>query len=435
MRRDSGDSKYQIEKFAKLLKSNQNHDNSFYQSFGLSKSELESKLQNHIKKGIIKPKLIKFKDRLTTKIKIENSFLERSEVLANLGDLLYQRGRFEESEKLLIEALKIDPESAFANSTLGLVRMKQNQFSEARKYFQKVNTANSQNYLTYYRFAYFLSREVITFDNYISNYSDERTLQMRRALQHSISLNPKFPDSYSLLAFINLVRNEDFDEGIKYLKKAIELDSRKETYQINLAKLYLRKNDYKQAQSIAETLYQNSPDDNLKKRAGDIIEEILFIQKKIKEENNLSGNLSVNSVFKAGKTAKKENNVLSEEDLERNRRQTQSEAISEVLIQPKADEKRIVGKISEVKCVGKKVVLTILSDNQIKKLRSIGFNNLLLKTFTSEMRGANFGCGTESKDVLAVMIYKPNLEKKDSVLGEIISIEFVPKNFVLSVNQ
>lgn len=434
IRADQGRRKTQIELFLKLIMQKQKPAEAFKQAFDMNYEDLERKLSQHIKTGNLNAVATDFNDKLTNGMKVSQTSITLSEVEANLGDLLYQRARFSQAEDHLKKALQINPDQSFANSTLGLVRLKQKRFAEAEKYMKRAIKFVEQDYLIFFRYAFFLSRETVSINNYISSYTDERTRKMKAALNKSISLNPVFPESYNLLGFINLVRNENIDEGITHFKKALEISPGKQNYLLNIAELYLRQQEFEKAKIIAENITRNPDTEIYQNRAELILRRIKRIEN---EYASVTKDALSSDTFNVNKkdTATKNSKALTEEELERNRKQTESEAISEVLRRPKIGEIRIVGKILDITCSNNRVIITISTENELMKLKSADFKRLRLMTYIKEMRGVEFGCGTFQKEVMAVLTYKPIGEVEDRIVGEVVAIEFVPDDFVLAINQ
>src|SRR5690606_1880389 len=146
------------------------------------------------------------------------------EAKAYLGDLLTNSNRLAEAEAHLTEALAVDsPAHDFAQTTLGMVRVRQKRFSEAKELLEKVLSKETSNHLVYYRYAYLLSRAAADSNGMFREFPDESTAKMRDALKKAIKLNPSFPESYSLLAFLSVVRNDEVDESIGYINTALKL--------------------------------------------------------------------------------------------------------------------------------------------------------------------------------------------------------------------
>ncbi len=430
-RDETGKRKTQLDRFIGRILKERNIKTAFEESFGMSFQELENKLFNYIEVGSFPVTVSKFEVHLTDNLSTKSKPLTDSEALAHLADSLFQRKRFPEAEKLLEKSLQETPGLSFANSTLGLIRFKQEKYAEARKYLTRAVTAVDADFLAFYRYAFFLSREVIMFGTYVSSYNDERTLQMREALKKSIALNPNFPESYRLMGFINLVRNENFAEGIEYLKKAIEISPKKQVYKLNLAELYVRNKDFGSGKTLAEQLIEEADEPFIKERAESLVDKINFIEDQIAQSLPEEKTAKVNPETSVVKNRPR---PLTPEELERNRLQTQNEKISEVLRKPGPGEKRIVGNIAGIECEKNRVFFKLqIAEGKTEKFSSTDFRGLLLWTYTSEMRGIMVGCGVDMKNVRSVLTYKPTGEA--DALGEIISIEFVPRSFVLIENN
>ena len=82
----------------------------------------------------------------------------------------------------------------------------------------------SSNYLTHYYYAYVLSQEGAGgLGGGVSSYPAETVKIMRAELKRAIELNPAYPESHYLLAFVNTVAGEQLDEAAESLKTAIKL--------------------------------------------------------------------------------------------------------------------------------------------------------------------------------------------------------------------
>lgn len=431
IRGEKGKRKPQLDKFIGLLIGKKDLKESFKESFNMSFDDLESKVSTYFKIRKFYFTKKRFVEKLTANIKTSNTKLTNAEVEAYFGDLFYQRKLFTQAEIHIQKALKTNPNLSLANSTLGLIRMKQGRFNEASLYIERSINSNIENYLIYYRYAFFLSRDAASFNSLITTYSDERTLQMRNALSKAIALHPSFPDSYQLLGFINLVRNENFDQGIKQIKKALSLTPKNHYYKINLAQIYLRKKDFVNAENILNSLVKNANDEEIITRANNILNSINRIKNETVSQNVGDNFVKELESYSSAINTKNSPRALTEAELEKNRQRTENEAISEVLLKPKRGQKRIVGQISKVVCKNNKVIFEMFLDNQTTKYQSKNLQKLLMKTYTAEMSGVEFDCGFRNDEVLAVLIYQPTKGVTTEILGEVISIEFVSRDFEL----
>ena len=419
----------QLDKFIELLIEKKDLQDSFKQSFNMTFEELEAKVDTYFKIRKYYYTRKKFDERLTENIKITNAKLSNSDVEAYLGDLFYQRKLFSKAEFHIQNALKLNPNSSLANSTLGSIHMRQGDYVKAREYFEKSINSEVNNYLVYYRYAFFLSRDAASFGKQIKTYTDQTTQNMRNALNKSIKLNPNFPDSYQLSGFINLVRNEKFDEGIELFKKAISITPNNDFYRINLAQIYLRKQDFENSKLVAIDLVSKTDNDEIKLRANELLDKIKQINNKANSDLLKDNIIKNETEYFNARNLTNSPPALTKAELERNRTITENEAISEVLLKPKMFEKRIVGQISNVICKKNKVIFELFLDNETKLFQSKNLKSLLMKTYTAEMSGAEVNCGFKNNKIRAVLIYRLTGNSSSGVLGEIISIEFVPKDF------
>ncbi len=108
-----------------------------------------------------------------------------------------------------------------AHASLGMVLMQEKKFSEAKEHLQQAVAENSTNYLVHYYYAYALSREFMTEGQPVHDFPAETARRMRAELAKAIELKPDFPESYHLLAFVNLVTGQQLDESIGLIKRAI----------------------------------------------------------------------------------------------------------------------------------------------------------------------------------------------------------------------
>src|SRR3979409_1362598 len=101
-----------------------------------------------------------------------------------------------------------------------MVRGRQSRRADARQFLEKAVAGNSQNYLAHFYYAYALSGLSFERSQIVNSYAPEAAATMRTELRKAIALKPDFPESYALLGFINVVRNEEVDETIVLLKRA-----------------------------------------------------------------------------------------------------------------------------------------------------------------------------------------------------------------------
>ena len=160
-----------------------------------------------------------FERKLEFDNEITSAPVSEAEAQAYLGDLQLHTNQLKDAETRLQQALALDPKLTMAQASLGIVRMRQSRFDEAKGALREAVNANSNNYLTHYYYAYVVSREGMDSASMVRDYSAESAGIMRAELKKAIALKPDFPGSYSLLAFVNMVTGEQLDESIELLKR------------------------------------------------------------------------------------------------------------------------------------------------------------------------------------------------------------------------
>lgn len=412
--------KAKFDKFIEHLLRGISVKDAYRQAFEADFAALEGELKRYAAQKNFSATVVSFKEKLVFDAEMQNSVITDSEAKAFQGDLLYHTKRFDEAEKVLSEAIALNADSSLANSTLGLVKMQQKKYAEAKTLLEKAIQTNAQNYLAFYNYALVLSRERMTEYGFASDYSAPEAEKIRANLRKAINLNPNFAESYNLYAFVNVIRNEEIDESIAYIKKALLIAPGNQWYSIRLAELFMRKEDFVAARDLARKIMQTAPDDFLKVYA----------------ENSLRTINSLEAQMEAVKNYKKRpdpdyvtDEPLSDEEIARRREKAIMESLNATLRRAAPDEKRLLGNLTEISCQPKQVVFSVRTETEVLQFRTDSLESLRLISFEPRFVNAQFGCGAMSGENLAVITFRPATGQKSKIAGEIVSVEFVPKNF------
>lgn len=407
----------QFNKFVGLIQNGKQSKEAFREAFQIDSAALEKELVEYINQKNFGASFLT-SDKLAFENEIESSSIKEAEAKAVLGEFLFFTNRFDSAAAHLEEALKLEPESSLANSTLGLVRMRQKNFAEAEKYLEKAVRLDDKNYLTHYRYAYVLSREGMSEYGFVSGYDLESAEKMRRALNKAISLNPSFAPAYDLYAFISVVRNEEIAKVEEYLKKALALAPGNQWFQLRSAEIFMRKEDFTSARRVAWKVLETAPNEEIR----------IYSQNRINLINSLEAQLL--AIRNYGDRLRNEfpDRILSDEEHARLRELAILESINKDLRKPKTDEIRVLGYLTKIECREKGIEYSVKVDKKTLKLQSKNFDNIMLVSFAKEMNNAQIGCETIKNEIFAVITYHPNKNTAEGA-GEILSIEFVPQNF------
>lgn len=242
------------------------------QAFGMDASHLEQVLRSYIASGHYKYYAIKALPEIADKNYLSRPVTasEASTVMADIH--LHSPDYQDKALAEFQEILKSDPNNASACRGLGYAYLERRDYKQASTYFQRASQLNSQDPRVHYYNALLMMRE-----NGFYSGGDRSALESE--LETSISLDPNFADSYSLLAF---AQSHDPAKAIVTMRKALAIDPRNENYRFNLANLYLANRQPDQAIAVLETLRAtNNPE--LSARVAETLDRVKQVQERQSE--------------------------------------------------------------------------------------------------------------------------------------------------------
>jgi tetratricopeptide (TPR) repeat protein len=417
---NGGAKRPQFDKFVDLLVRGTKAKEAFRQAFGLDFAAMETELKAYIARKSFTATIVPFKEKLVFDNQMRTFPVSESEAKAFQGDLLYHTRRLDEAEKFLGEALALDADSSVANTALGLVKIRRQKFAEARTYLEKAIRGDSQNYLAFFSYAAAIVREGMTEHGFASNYSPADADQIRRNLRKAIGLNPQFAESYNLYAFVNIIRNEEIDESIAMIEKALAIAPGNQWYSIRLAELLMRKEDFSGARTLAQKIIQTASDDSLR----------VYAENSLRMINSLEAQLfAVRNYKKRPDPDGVTDEPMSDEEIARRREKAMLESLNATLRIPRQNEIRMLGIVTKIDCQPNQIIISVKAENEVLQLKSSSFETLQLISFEPSLVSAEFGCGVMKQETLSVVTFRPRAGDRSKVAGEIVSVEFVPKNF------
>lgn len=119
------------------------------------------------------------------------------------------------------------------------------------------------------------------------------------------------------------------------------------------------------------------------------------------------------------------------EDFNAQRRTAMAQGIKNALRQPQMGEKCELGFIEKIECSGKGMFFHIKGGAQTFKLFATSPQTVQIRGFTPEIEQLRLGCNVKQLDIPVVFVYKENADAKTKSNGELLSLDFVPKSFVL----
>jgi tetratricopeptide (TPR) repeat protein len=418
----------QLGKFLGLIKTNVAIDEAFKQAFQMEVAALEKELKKYIEGHTFKMQVATFQRKLEVDNDLKTAPLTEAEAEGYLGDLLLHTNRMQEAEVRLQQALKLDPALTLARASLGILRARKGEFAEAKKDLQEAVKGDPDNYLVHYYYAYALSREGMDSSNYVRSYPAETTSTMRAELKRAIELNPTFPESYRLLAFVNLINDDQLEDSIKLLKHALALSPGRQEFDLMLAQIYLRQEKFDLARQALEPL-AGAKDRQLQLQAKMILDSIKRYEEEVARYKSEASNAGPETRLQrreetsaSGTKVEPQGPALSESDY-----------LQQALRPVGAGEQRIQGTFLRLECDSKGTgYFLIQAADRTYKIRAAALGRVEFTAYTKS--AAEVTCGARKTPENVVLTFRPAVDPKDvksKIAGDAIAVELMPKDFVL----
>src|SRR6185503_1728111 len=162
-------------------------------SFGMSVDAIEKGLEDYVRRGELSALRISTADpeAYAAYTAMQRTSLTEAEANYYLGDLLLHTNREADAERYFKQAIALDPKLLSAQAQLGLIYVYQRKYADAKRHLERA-TASPQSYLIHYLYAFVLSREGMSPDSRVNNYTPEIAALMRDQLFKSIKLSPSY---------------------------------------------------------------------------------------------------------------------------------------------------------------------------------------------------------------------------------------------------
>lgn len=417
----------QLSKFLQLIGANVGIDDAFKQAFQMDVESLEKELRKFIEGHIFRMQTATFDHKLEFDSDMKVAPLSEAEAQSYLGDLLLHLNRLNDAEARLQQAVALDPTVTMAQASLGILRARQGQFAEATKNLQEAVKADSNNYLAHYYYAYALSREGMDANNFVRSYPPDITSTMRAELKIAIKLSPTFPESYRLLAFVNMVSGEQLEDSINLLKRALELSPGRQDIDLMLAQIYMRQEKFDLARQALDPL-TGGKDRQLQSQARMLLDSIKRYEEQIARYKSEMGNARGEP-----RRQLREETSTSGTKQEPERVTSESDYLQEALRPVGAGEQRIQGIFLKLECDSKGTAyFFVQAANRTYKIRATALGRV---EFTAYIQSAaEVTCGARKTPENVVVTFRPANDPKDvkaKIDGDAIAVELVPKDFQL----
>lgn len=416
----------QLGKFLQQINDNVAIDEAFKQAFQMEIETLEKELKKYIEGHTFKMQVATFEHKLEFDSELKTAPLTEAEAEGFLGDLLLHTNRLKDAEVRLQQALTLDPALTSARASLGILRARQGKFTEARKDLQEAVKGDSSNYLAHYYYAYALSREGMDANNFVRSYPPDVTSTMRAELERAIELSPTFPESYRLLAFVNMVSGEQLDDSINLLKRALALSPGRQDIDLMLAQIYMRQEKFDLARKALHPL-TGGKDRQLQSQAKMLLDSIKRYEEQTARYKSEVGNAGGEPRLQQREEISGTKQGPGRPDM------SESDYLQEALRPVGAGEQRIQGIFLKLECDSKGTAyFFVQAADRTYKIRATALGRVEFTAYTQSP--AEVTCGARKTPENVVVTLRPASDPKDvraKIDGDAIAVELVPKDFVL----
>ena len=355
-------------------------EDAIQQAFGMSAAQFDKSVRDYFFSGRYKyyampsPANIVSKDYAMKPLSLTDS----RAVLADIH--LHSRDYRDKAIEEFQDILKTEPDNAAACRGLGYGYLQKQDFEQAGQYFRRASQSDSKDPRVHYYSALLMSRQASVSGN--SNLPE-----MIKELRAAIALDPNFADPYMLLAFAQMNAGDN-EAGLASIQKAVALSPRNETYQLNLAQMYLGTRKVDQAIAVLKAL-QRSSNPLIVQRAGDALEQAQRFQADMKETSSY---IAAHALTQTGDPPTKDEVVLTRPN--------------------QGPPKFLKGVIQEVDCSSPPAAtLTVASGKKSWKMQVSDSTHVLL------IGADNFSCSWAQKKVAI------NYHETSDSTGSVFSIE------------
>ena len=415
--------------FVDLQSRNQPVEESFHKAFGTDYSTLEKELRDYIHRNLYPLLNLPLEQRLQFDASAESKPLTEAEVQYYLGDLLLHSRREDVAEGYFQKALELDPNLSQAHASLGMYYLRQKQWDKARQSLAQAAASDSSHYLVHYYYASMLVDEETHGGGSSAAFSKEKAKTIRAELKKAIAMAPNFPESYGLLAYVNLTSGEELDESIPLVQKAKKLTPRREDLDFLLAQLYARKEDYKSARGLLERLTRKDSEFPEQAQALQLLEHIQSVENR----RTLMAAARQEDMNADRQEIKGETRLVEAESsshppsISRQKPPSTSSSIPSLNLPPPAGNKA-GGILTAIECSGEGIIFVLQSNGKILRFYVPDPMDILIYNETGDSRGTmTMACGPFVPPTPIVVTYKETSSSKVKSDGELKALFFGKK--------
>ena len=398
----------QFGRYLELLSTGSDDGASFRRAFGTSVQNLEAELAAYVRLPSYPERIESIGKRPSTDVMFDSVPLAETQTAAHLGDMLLRAGRDNEAEAYLRQALDANAGLAAAHVSLGVIRLRQNRYDDAKQLLRRAAALDPRDHLAHFHLAETLRREGVAGVVSAADF-DEKTRVIREQLKRTIELRPDFIEAYKVLAWVDLERSEQVGEAATLLETAIGLAPRRRELRLLLAQARIRTGEFAAARELVESTMLRGGDARMIAQA----EKLLAL---IASKEAAARKPEVDPSI--GSTA---NTPTQPCDM--------PEVGGAYHKRLRFKGQQVCGQLMEIECTDDGTVLSVETGGRRLRLRAQSLNRVRFVTYTTAVRTGQLECGPRTPANPVLVTFRPMKDATSTVDGEIIAVEFVPSDW------
>ena len=192
--------------------------------------------------------------------------LSSAEALALRGDFFAHHNRLDQAKTALEEAVKTEPNLAFAHEALGYYHYRRQETSEADEEMREAMRLGATDFVAPYYHAMLLLRN--------GGFEDEAILETTQSLEKAIKINPQFAPAYEWLSQAYSRSPKTQVQAVNAAIQAVKLDPATLPYSINLTYLLINSNRFSEAHIMMNRIQTAAGSQSEKEMANSILHRL-----------------------------------------------------------------------------------------------------------------------------------------------------------------
>ena len=378
----------QLKTFLQRVASREDPVSAFNESFP-DAAKLESELSHYVGKFAFTYVKATLPEPVAGEFAYSVSRMSVADSKAAQGVILLRQERFADADAKFNEALKLDQDTAWAHSGLGLSRVMQNRPAEGLASLQKGAALADQDAMAHFA----LGLGAMRCETPGCAEQGGGAAAARRAFSRAVELVPEFPDALSFLGYVETVDGQ-LDDAERHLTAAVSFLPAREDYKLHLAQVYMRQANFSKAQALLGPIVAGSRSPEYRESARRLLGVIADLRG-AKASGAAGGPRSV-PIFRT---------LLD-------------------------GERRLEGAIEAIECPRSGVVLVLRDASGPRRFAASSFDKVQFISYRDDLKGP-IACGPHAPGVQVYLTFRPpaagEAQLTPGLEGVVVAVEFLPK--------